>query len=123
MNAQLQRYDTSLEDDLKLLNDPINGPKPFTNRRNALIFMAGEKQICHFYIDLMNVACNAFKLNLTQMKNEMKAFFDAVPGDKYNGKAEYLTECVAPLLAQRDWEMKEKKSMKHREVPFLEGQA
>ena len=53
MITQLQKYDTTLEEDLKLLNDPINGPKPFTNKRNALIFLAGEKQICHFYIDLM----------------------------------------------------------------------
>jgi hypothetical protein len=27
----------------------------------------------------------------------------------YNGTAEYMTECVAPLLAHREWELREAK--------------
>ena len=121
MLTQLKKYDTTLEEDLKLLNDPIHGPKPFTNRRNALIFMAGEKKICHFYIDLMKMACKAFTYNLAQMQQEMKRFFDSVPGELYNGKAEYLTECVAPLLAHRDWEIKEKHTMQAVPPPLIGG--
>merc|ERR1711991_61558 len=91
MLTQLKKYDTTLEEDLKLLNDPIHGPKPFTNRRNALIFMAGEKKICHFYIDLMKMACKAFTYNL------------------------------APLLAHRDWEIKEKHTMQVVPPPLIGG--
>merc|ERR1711871_89165 len=50
--AQLKKYDTTWEEDkARLAAD--DGPQPFTNERNALIYMSGEKEICHFYIDLM----------------------------------------------------------------------
>jgi protein-histidine N-methyltransferase len=105
MLRQLQRYETKYEDDLKLLADP-NGPAAFTNRRNTLIYMIGEKEICHFYIDLMKRCVRYFNYDTATVRKEMKAYFATI-GDTYDGTAEYMTECVAPLLAQREWELRE----------------
>lgn len=111
MVKQLQKYDTTYEEDLALLNTPVSegGPPPFSNRRNALIYMCGEKEICNFYIDLMRRCVKYFTYDMAQLRLEMKAFFGPLLGDMYNGTAEYMTECVAPLLAHREWELREAK--------------
>jgi hypothetical protein len=58
------RYPTSLEEDMRVLQD---GVFPFgSDRRNALVIIKGEKEVCHFWIKLaehaipllsMEVAC------------------------------------------------------------------
>jgi hypothetical protein len=54
MEAQLKRYPTTLEEDLRVLQD---GVFPFgSDRRNALVIIKGEKEVCHFWIKLAELA-------------------------------------------------------------------
>lgn len=57
--VQLRKYETTWNEDKERLAAD-DGPAPFTNERNSLIYMAGEKEICNHYIKY--VACAAFLL-------------------------------------------------------------
>jgi len=55
--AQLQKYPTSIEDDDELLRE--GRLDPFSNRRHAVIIIRGEKEMCHFFIQLYEVRINS----------------------------------------------------------------
>lgn len=102
---QLKEYETSWEEDTKTLSDP-EGPKPFTNERNALIYMAGEKEICHYYIDLMMEGVKYIRMlktrdvntarQLQSMLREKYADHDQV--NHYSGSCEYVSHVIIQLL-------------------------
>ena len=103
--AQLKKYDTTWDDDkLRLAAD--DGPQPFTNERNALIYMAGEKEICHFYIDLMMECVKYIRMlkkrtvgearKLQAMLREKYAEHDQL--HNYSGSCEYVTHAIIFLL-------------------------
>ena len=50
---QLNQYPTTIEDDDELLRE--GRLDPFSNRRHAVIVIRGEKEICHFLIQLHKV--------------------------------------------------------------------
>merc|ERR1712151_487953 len=53
MKKKLKMYATTYEQDLQRLG---NGSlRPFSNQRNALVVICGEKEICHFYVQLAKV--------------------------------------------------------------------
>jgi histone-lysine N-methyltransferase SETD3 len=51
--AQLEMYPTTIEDDDRMLCE--GHLDPFSNRRHAVIIIRGEKEMCHFFIDLARV--------------------------------------------------------------------
>ena len=53
MRLQLSRYPTTLEEDLTVL---AAGTYPFgSDRRNAMVIIRGEKEVCHHFIKLAEV--------------------------------------------------------------------
>ena len=93
------------EEDKALLASP-DGPKPFTNERNALIYMAGEKEICQFYIDLMMEGVKYIRMlktrdvnvarQLQTMLRDKYAEHDQVAN--YSGSCEYVSHVIVNLL-------------------------
>jgi len=62
----LKGFDTTLEEDYKLLEDPDK--KLTMNLRNCLIMRRGEKEILHGYIDLAKHVKAVEQKNLRQLK-------------------------------------------------------
>ena len=71
----ISRYPTTYTEDLEMLNsknveiDPVTGQEqsvpsiqPFSNRRNALIQIAGEKEVLHFYLHFIEVGLKMLHL-------------------------------------------------------------
>ncbi len=103
--AQLKLYDTTWEEDKARLVAE-DGPQPFTNERNALIYMAGEKEICHFYIGLMMECVKYIRMlkkrnvdearKLQGMLREKYAEHDQI--HDYSGSCDYVTHAIVHLL-------------------------
>ena len=102
---QLKGYDTTWEEDKAKLADP-NGPNPFTNERNALIYMAGEKEICHYYIDLMMEGVKYIRMLKTRdvdVARELQSLLRDKYADhdqvaSYSGSCEYVSHVIVGLL-------------------------
>jgi hypothetical protein len=102
---QLKGYSTTYEEDKLLLANP-DGPKPFTNERNALIYMAGEKEICHFYIDLMMEGVKYIRMLKTRDVNTARELQGMLRGKyaehdqhaNYSGSCEYVSHVIVTLL-------------------------
>jgi histone-lysine N-methyltransferase SETD3 len=66
----LSRYPTTLQEDLEMLKD---GKIPeFSNRRNALIQVKGEKVVLHHYKDLTETALNFLRVSSSMTEKEVK---------------------------------------------------
>jgi len=65
----LKGFDTTLEEDLKLLEDVDK--KLTMNQRNTLIMRKGEKEVLHAYIDLAKHVKAVESMNLRQLKKYM----------------------------------------------------
>ena len=72
--TQLAEYPTTWEEDMTLLNS--NGLTPFSNRKNALIVIMGEKEILRFYIQLSEIAADLFARDVEDMMSTVKSTFN-----------------------------------------------
>jgi hypothetical protein len=103
--TQLKAYDTTYEEDKALLASP-DGPKPFSNKRNALIYMTGEKEICHFYIDLMMECVKYIRMLKTrdvETARELQGLLRNKYAEhdqhaEYSGSCEYVSHVIVTLL-------------------------
>ena len=59
---------------MTLLNS--NGLTPFSNRKNALIVIMGEKEILRFYIQLSEIAADLFARDVEDMMSTVKSTFN-----------------------------------------------
>ena len=63
--TQLSRYPTSWEEDIALLtSDTLT---PFSNRKNALIVIMGEKEILRFWIKLSEICTDLFSKDIDEV--------------------------------------------------------
>jgi histone-lysine N-methyltransferase SETD3 len=68
--TQLSRYPTTWEEDMGLLNsDTLT---PFSNRKNALIVIMGEKEILRFWIQLSEICTNLFSKDIDEVSQIVK---------------------------------------------------
>ena len=87
---QLQRYPTTYEEDKDVL---ASGKiRPFSNRRNALIVILGEKEILHFWIDAARVCSDILSKPIAEAVHVVQ--------DKYTGNddiSRYIRSTVYSL--------------------------
>eukprot|EP00949_MAST-11_sp_MAST-11-sp1_P002718 g2718.t1 len=76
MKRQLERYETSYEADLALMNSRAQPPR-FTNRRNALIYILGEKEICRFYIKLCQECTQYLQMDWPRLRKALEHRFSS----------------------------------------------
>ncbi len=84
-NDCLSQYDTAYEDDiiaLKAVKTTLDGfeekiLRPFSNSRNAIIQIAGEKEIILFYLRLVNMAIDILQNSCTEDSLRGKCFIVA----------------------------------------------
>ena len=68
--TQLSSYPTTWEEDMGLLNsDTLT---PFSNRKNALIVIMGEKEILRFWIQLSEICTNLFSKDIDEVSQIVK---------------------------------------------------
>eukprot|EP01029_Cantina_marsupialis_P013855 TRINITY_DN3075_c0_g2_i1.p1 TRINITY_DN3075_c0_g2~~TRINITY_DN3075_c0_g2_i1.p1 ORF type:complete len:221 (-),score=62.43 TRINITY_DN3075_c0_g2_i1:103-765(-) len=67
MEELLKQYPTTLEEDKKLLESGTL--KAFSNRKNALVVVIGEKEIMHHYIALYKHGKTIFRMNHIEAQN------------------------------------------------------
>jgi hypothetical protein len=85
-------FDTTLEQDNKMLAD-LNLLPMYSNRRNCVLMRRGEKEVCHYYIDL--------EKEITPLVNMAWKDFKKAATKAYSGKGRfdsYITTVIAPLL-------------------------
>lgn len=71
MKKKLKLYPTTYAQDLqRLAND--RSLRPFSNERNALVVICGEKEICHFYVQLAKVVIPLLQLNTAQRAEHIR---------------------------------------------------
>jgi hypothetical protein len=91
---QLGRYPTTLESDVAVLRA---GRYPFgSNRRNALVLLKGEKEVCHYYIDLAAEAVPVLQMPWPLARDVIAA--------RYAGNADidkYMTRIAAMLIKRK----------------------
>jgi hypothetical protein len=98
--TRLERYPTNFEDDLyRLENDETL--EPFSNERNALIVIKSEKEILHFFIELVNIVTPIF---IQPIDSAIKIVQDQYSDDgmRYNDIARYLRLVVYDLQSDTD---------------------
>eukprot|EP00753_Platysulcus_tardus_P017815 PLAT6552.1.p2 GENE.PLAT6552.1~~PLAT6552.1.p2 ORF type:complete len:605 (+),score=328.82 PLAT6552.1:124-1938(+) len=64
MERQLSRYPTTLEQDLEMMEKLEMG----SNHRNAVVLLKGEKEVCHFYMELAAVAVPLLGMDWSECK-------------------------------------------------------
>lgn len=70
MKKKLKLYATSYDQDLRRLAD--GSLRPFSNQRNALVVICGEKEICHFYIQLAKVVIPLLQFTPAQRSEHLR---------------------------------------------------
>ncbi len=96
---QLGAYPTTLEEDVALL---ASGKFPYgSNRRNALVLVKGEKEVCRYYINLASVAVPMLTGTTTKWPD-----LSAAIARNHGGTGEldvYVRSVVGPLVRKK-WE-------------------
>lgn len=91
MVAQLARYPSTLEEDIAVLEA---GTYPFqSNRRNAIVIIKGEKEVCHHYIALAETAVRLFHMDYSEAKKVI-----AKSHKTRSDINDYIAAVVVPLL-------------------------
>jgi len=94
----LKKFRTSLDEDNALLADEDAYPM-FTNARNAVLMRRGEKEVLTFYVNLMKVCCQLFKMKAKELKLKLrkeKRFKDAD-----SPLMQYVNHVVIPLVQRQ----------------------
>ena len=91
----LAEYPTTLEQDIERLLDTTALP-PFSNARNAVIHVRGEKEVLHHYIDLAQLCVPLLRGTWQEAKATIAKHIGT--GTQ---TAEYLRLIVGPLLKNK----------------------
>ena len=95
----LKKFPTTLEHDNKLLEDEENYPR-FTNKRNAVLMRRGEKEVLTFYINLMKICLNLFKMKFKDLRNKLRK--DKKFKDIESPLMQYVNHVVLPLKQRQN---------------------
>jgi len=89
---QLSYYPTTLEEDnIRLASDEL---PQFSNRRNALILIRGEKEVCHHWIKVAEIAIPLLNMEWKNCKKEINKKYS----DPTNDLHKYMIQVVMPLV-------------------------
>jgi protein-histidine N-methyltransferase len=99
--TQLGDYPTTWDEDMALLNS--NTLTPFSNRKNALIVVMGEKEILRFFIKLSEVCADLFSNDIEKVLEIVKKDFNG-NGDieRYVRSATYAMRSSATTFFESD---------------------
>ena len=89
----LKAFEHSLEHDNELLKDEENYPK-YGNARNIVLMRRGEKEVLHFYINLLKVVKPLFKMRMKDLRVKLRKEFK----DNEDPYTQYVTQVVAQLV-------------------------
>jgi len=89
---QLAQYPTTLEEDNARL--ATNELVPFSNERNALILVQGEKEVCHHWIKLVEAAIPLLTMEWKNCKREINKHYNNPMKDI----DKYMLQVVMPLV-------------------------
>ncbi len=91
---QYASYPTSLEEDIDEL---ASGKHSFgSDRRNALVVIKGEKEVCRFYMALAEIAVPMLQSSWAEQQDAIQAQFCG-----HDDVDRYVRACVVPLLQQK----------------------
>lgn len=99
MAEQYSQYGSTLEDDIREL---ASGKHAFgSNRRNALVVIKGEKEVCRYYMALADICIPMLNSSYAEQAARIdKEFAGSDDLDKY------VRSAVRPLLRQKDSQAK-----------------
>ena len=92
--AQLALYPTTLQEDYARLEDAESLP-PFSNARNAVIHVRGEKEVLHFYMDLASFCVPLLMGSWSDAKPHLASCVGPGQGEQY------IRNVVARLLRNK----------------------
>ena len=92
--AQYEGYPTTLEADIEEL---ATGKHSFGGeRRNALVVIKGEKEVCRFYMALADIAVPMLQSTWAEQQDVIQQQYCG-----HDDVDRYVRACVAPLLQQK----------------------
>jgi len=94
----LKKFETSLEHDNALLADEDRYPR-FGNDRNAVLMRRGEKEVLRFYVTLMKVCCQLFKMKAKDLKLKLRK--EKCFKDMDSPLMQYVNHVVIPLVQRQ----------------------
>jgi histone-lysine N-methyltransferase SETD3 len=91
----LERFASTLEEDERLLKEEKD--KLTFNIKNCILMRRGEKQVCHYFIDLANSICPLFEKTVPEIKDSMKKLKKKLKKTNYDFD-KYVTSVLIPLV-------------------------
>lgn len=92
LSVKLSKYKQTIEEDEKMLETGVL--KPFSNQRHAVIFIRGEKQVCHHYVTLAEKACPLLRMQWIDLREAARQHRGDDDVDRY------VQEVVVPIVAR-----------------------
>ncbi|ETO26066.1 SET domain containing protein [Reticulomyxa filosa] len=95
----LNQFDTTLEDDNELLKDEEKYPR-FSNMRNIVLMRRGEKEVLHFYLNLLKECKPLLYMKSKDLKQKIaqEKKWKTLPDDPL---VQYVTSVVVPLVTKQ----------------------
>lgn len=90
--VQLDKYPTSYEEDLKLLEEDEKETKLTQNQRNCVLFRSGEKKILHFLIDAGERILPLLNMSFKEARKEVNGYKD------FDGCLDYVKNTIYMFL-------------------------
>ena len=90
----IDKYPTTYEEDLKLLEEDDMEKKLTQNQRNCVLYRSGEKKILHFLIDTAEKIIPLLGMNFKDARKEVNSYKD------FDGCLDYVKNVVYPFLTQ-----------------------
>eukprot|EP00475_Leptophrys_vorax_P032893 TRINITY_DN5128_c0_g1_i1.p1 TRINITY_DN5128_c0_g1~~TRINITY_DN5128_c0_g1_i1.p1 ORF type:complete len:614 (-),score=186.52 TRINITY_DN5128_c0_g1_i1:64-1905(-) len=91
-------FDTTLEEDERILKEE----KLTFNIRNAILMRRGEKQVCHFFVELANSIIPLFEMPVPKIREALKKLKKKMAKQNIENTLEkYVTGVVIPLVSKK----------------------
>ena len=94
----LKKFETTLDFDNELLKNEEEYPK-YGNKRNAILMRRGEKEVLTFYVTLMKICIQLFKMKFKDLKNKIRK--DKKFKDNDSPLMQYVNHVVIPLVQRQ----------------------
>eukprot|EP00483_Globobulimina_turgida_P005859 UN05869 len=94
----LKKFQSTLEYDNKLLSNLEEFPM-YSNKRNAILMRRGEKEVLTFYVNLMKICIQLFKMKFRDLKNKLRK--DKKFKDHDAPLMQYINLVVLPLVQRQ----------------------
>ena len=88
----LKKYETSLEDDLALLEKDDKEQCLTSNERNCVLYRKGEKKILHYLLDTADKVNHVFSMTQKEARKEINSY------PNFEGSMEYFKGTLIPQL-------------------------